>query len=87
MNIVIWMLAGAVLGWLAFSMLGWNGALGKMVSTAIGAMGGILGGKMLAPLFTTAVVGEFSAGILVIAVVTAIAVLAISNLLQNRFGS
>jgi uncharacterized membrane protein YeaQ/YmgE (transglycosylase-associated protein family) len=45
MNTVMWILVGAMLGWLAFSALGFNEARGMLVSMIIGAAGGMLGGK------------------------------------------
>jgi uncharacterized membrane protein YeaQ/YmgE (transglycosylase-associated protein family) len=87
MNIVIWMLAGAALGWAAFSFLGFNGGLGMLVSAAVGGIGGILGGKMVAPMITTAgVPGEFSLSALLIASAVAAALLAVTNQLQKRMG-
>lgn len=87
MNIVLWMLAGAALGWIGYSVLGLNEARGKMVSIVIGAFGGIVGGKMLAPVFTTiAPTGEFSMPALLFAACVAAAFLAIGNLVHNRWG-
>ena len=39
MNIAVWMLSGAIVGWLGYSVLGFNEARGKMVSIVIGAIG------------------------------------------------
>jgi uncharacterized membrane protein YeaQ/YmgE (transglycosylase-associated protein family) len=87
MNIVIWMLAGAALGWLAYSVLGLNEARGRMVSIAIGAIGGIVGGKVVAPVFVTiAATGEFSMPALLIAATVAATLLAIGNLVHNLWG-
>src|SRR3954451_13665375 len=36
MNIATWMLSGALVGWLGYSVLGFNQARGKMVSLIIG---------------------------------------------------
>ena len=52
MNIVMWMLAGAILGWIGFTYLRFNEGRGMMISVIIGAVGGLVGGNMIAPLFT-----------------------------------
>jgi uncharacterized membrane protein YeaQ/YmgE (transglycosylase-associated protein family) len=87
MNIVIWMLAGAILGWLGYSVLSFNEERGRLVSIVIGAIGGIVGGKVVAPVFTTvAATGEFSMPALLIAATVAATFLAIGNLVHNRWG-
>jgi uncharacterized membrane protein YeaQ/YmgE (transglycosylase-associated protein family) len=87
MNIVIWMLAGAILGWVGYSFLGFNEARGRMVSIVIGAIGGFFGGKMIAPMFTVApVTADFNLSALFFAVAVAGAFLAVGNLVYERWG-
>jgi uncharacterized membrane protein YeaQ/YmgE (transglycosylase-associated protein family) len=89
MNIVIWMLAGGIIGWLAFSAMGFNESRGKMVSVGVGAFGGVLGGKMVAPMLIAAPAvpsDAFSWGSLFIAFAVAASLLAIGNTVQNRWG-
>lgn len=87
MNIVMWMLAGGALGWAAFA-LGINEKRGTLVSIIIGAMGGVIGGQMLAPLISSSpiVSGDFNVQALFIAAVSASACLAIGNMIEQRFG-
>jgi uncharacterized membrane protein YeaQ/YmgE (transglycosylase-associated protein family) len=88
MNVVVWMLAGAVLGWIGISFLRFNEGRGTAVSMVIGAVGGFFGGKIIAPMFTAmaAVPGDFSSSALIFAVAVAAAFLAIGNLVYQRFG-
>jgi uncharacterized membrane protein YeaQ/YmgE (transglycosylase-associated protein family) len=88
MNIVIWMLAGGILGWAGFSFLDFNEWRGLKVSIAIGAAGGFFGGQMIAPMFTSAaaVPGDFSSSALLFAVALAAAFLAAGNLVYHRWG-
>ena len=88
MNIVMWMLAGGILGWVGYTFLGFNEKRGMLVSIIIGALGGVLGGKLIAPMFTAAaaVPGDFSASTLVFAVAVAAAFLFVGNLVHNRWG-
>ena len=69
MNLFIWMLAGAALGWASYRWLGFSEGRGKIASVVIGAIGGVLGGKMIAPMLTSPVkiAGDFSMSSLVIA--------------------
>lgn len=88
MNIVLWVLAGAALGWAAFTLLGLNKERGTMVSMLIGAFGGVIGGQVLAPMMSGAPVvsGDFNIQALFIAAIGASACLAIGNMIEQRFG-
>ena len=88
MNIIMWALAGGIIGWVGFTLLQFNQERGVGISMVIGAAGGILGGQVLAPMFTSApaIAGAFDFSALFIAAVVAAACLAIGNLVQNRFG-
>jgi uncharacterized membrane protein YeaQ/YmgE (transglycosylase-associated protein family) len=87
MNIAIWMLSGAIVGWFGYSVLGFNEARGKMVSMVIGAIGGIVGGNLVAPMFIASLPpGDFSLPALIFAAAIAAAFIAIGNLMHNRWG-
>ena len=88
MNLFIWMLAGAALGWASFAFLDFSEGRGKMASVVIGGFGGVLGGKMIAPMLTApaAVAGGFSMSSLVIAAVVASVILVVANLINKRWG-
>ncbi len=88
MNIVMWMLVGGALGWAAFAWLRINEKRGTMVSILMGAMGGLIGGQMLAPLMSSSpiVSGDFNVQALFIAAISASACLAIGNMIEQRFG-
>ena len=88
MNIVMWMLAGGIIGWVGFAYLGFNEMRGVSVSTVIGMVGGLLGGKVLAPMFgaAAAVPGDFSMMALMVALAGAAACLAAASMVYDRFG-
>ena len=88
MNIAMWMLAGAALGWIGFTYLRFNEARGMIVSVVIGAIGGVVGGNIVAPMFTAAqaVPGAFSSSAMIFAAAVAATFLAVGNLVYNRWG-
>jgi uncharacterized membrane protein YeaQ/YmgE (transglycosylase-associated protein family) len=88
MNILMWALAGAIIGWSAFTLLQFNQKRGLAISMAVGAVGGIFGGQVLAPMLSgaPAIAGAFDFWALFIAGAGAAACLAIGNMVQNRFG-
>jgi uncharacterized membrane protein YeaQ/YmgE (transglycosylase-associated protein family) len=88
MNIAVWMLAGGILGWAGYSLWGFNEGRGVKVSVIIGALGGLFGGKVIAPIFITAgaVPGDFSMPALFFAAAVAAISLAVGNLVYDRWG-
>ena len=87
MNLTLWIALGALAGWGAYALAGLNHSRGPLISALIGAVGGIIGGKLVAPVFVTLPPGgEFSMDALVIAGILAAAALAAGNLIQDRWG-
>ena len=88
MNLIVWMLSGVTLGWAVCSYLGFNEERGVMVSVIIGALGGLAGGKLIAPMFAAAeaVPSDFSMSALLFAAAVAAAFLAVGNLVHERWG-
>ncbi|MFY9317887.1 MAG: hypothetical protein WAO95_20290 [Burkholderiales bacterium] len=87
MNIIMWILAGGILGWVGYSYFGFNEGRSMIVSSVIGAIGGVVGGTMIAPMFTAAaaVPGDFSTSALFFAVAVAAAFLFAGNLVHDRW--
>ncbi len=90
MNIVIWILAGGMIGWAGYALLNFNEYRGVVVSVVLGAAGGFLGGKVLTPMLTspapTGIPEGFDSLALFVAAASAAAFLAIGNLVHKRFG-
>jgi uncharacterized membrane protein YeaQ/YmgE (transglycosylase-associated protein family) len=87
MEILFWVGAGALLGWMSYAFLGFNEARGLTVSIAIGAVGALVGAKGLAPMFitTAAPLDGLSMPFLMFAVGTAVVCLVLGNLLSRRW--
>jgi len=88
MNTVVWMLAGTAIGWAAFALLHFNQERGMLVSLVIGAVGAIVGGKLLAPMLGVelGVPEVFSAAALSYAFASAAVSLFIGEQVHSRFG-
>ena len=88
MNIVLWILAGGVVGWAAITYMGFNEMRGVMISVVIGMAGGLIGGQVLAPMLGAAasVPGDFSLTVLIVALASSAACLAAANKIYDRFG-
>jgi uncharacterized membrane protein YeaQ/YmgE (transglycosylase-associated protein family) len=88
MNVILWILAGAAVGWIACAALHINVARGVVISAIIGVAGAFVGGYVLAPIFgaTVGEIGAFSPFALLVAVATAIGFVSLSDMMYERFG-
>jgi uncharacterized membrane protein YeaQ/YmgE (transglycosylase-associated protein family) len=88
-NIMLWVLAGGIAGWIGYAFAKFNKDRGLLISIIIGMLGGYLGGNVLASMFGAGVtvnVGDFNPFRLFIAFASATACLTISNMIYKRFG-
>ena len=88
MNIAMWVVLGGILGWIGFTILRPNAERGMVVSIIIGAVGGLFGGNVLAPMLGTVAdaPNDFSLFSLVIALASAAGCLVIGKLISKRYG-
>ena len=88
MDVFLWVLTGAAIAWVGLRYLGMNEERGLAAALGIGAVGGYVGGSLLAPMFVTTAshtaAGDFSSDALLFAGLVAIAFLALSNHLAKR---
>jgi len=84
MNPLLWLVVGAVLGWLASIETGARAPHGIVVNVAAGIAGALMAGWLLSSPFGPAAIrsGEFSLAGLVVAPLGAIVVLAVVNLVR-----
>ena len=87
MSLLMCLLAGAAIGWIACSVLKLNAARGLFFSTVIGAIGAYFGGRVLAPVFVSGADEATSLSLLafVIASASALLVVKIADILYRRF--
>jgi len=86
MNIVMWVIAGAALGWAGYAVLRANQDRGLMFSIIIGIAGGFFGGNVLAPIFGAVAdpANNFNMYSLIIASASAAGCLTIADMLSSR---
>lgn len=87
MDILVWILTGAAVGWATYAFLGFNAQRGAYVSMLLGAVGALIGGKAIAPMFIAVPAGggASTSGVLFAALVAG-AVLLLGNLVYERWG-
>ena len=88
MEMIVWLLAGAVVGWVSFTFFKYSEGRGMFVSLVIGATGALIGGHLLAPAVgaAAAVAGTFSAAAFFVALASAGALLFVGDRIHDRFG-
>lgn len=85
MNIVIWLIVGGVIGWLASIVMKTDGQQGLFLNVVVGVVGAVLGGWVLSPLFGVGTINQdnFSAPALMVSFLGAVILLAIVNLVRR----
>ena len=58
MNIIIWLIVGGILGWLASMMMKTDGQQGIILNVVVGIVGAMLGGWLLSPLLGAGTIPE-----------------------------
>lgn len=51
MNIIIWLIVGGLIGWVASMIMRTDGQQGIVMNVVVGIVGALVGGLLIAPLF------------------------------------
>ena len=84
-NFIIWIILGAVIGWIASMIMRTDAQQGPILNIVVGIVGAFLGGLLLAPLFGTGTINQndFSLSGLLVSLLGAVILLAIVNLFRR----
>jgi uncharacterized membrane protein YeaQ/YmgE (transglycosylase-associated protein family) len=87
-NFLIWIIAGAVIGWVASLIMRTNSRQGLIADIIVGIVGAFVGGYFLSPIFNVGTIneGDFSLPALLVSLGGAVILLAISKLFRNIGG-
>lgn len=85
MNLIIWLVVGGVLGWLASLIMRTDSQQGIFLNVVVGIIGALIAGYVLTPMLGESTInsGNFSAMGLVVSLVGSIILLAIVNLFRR----
>lgn len=85
MNLIIWLIVGGVIGWLASMLMKTNGQQGIILNVVVGGVGALLAGWFISPLVGVGTInqGNFSLPALLVSFVGAAILLAIVNLFRR----
>jgi uncharacterized membrane protein YeaQ/YmgE (transglycosylase-associated protein family) len=82
-NIIIWIIFGALAGWIASIIMKTNAEQGAIGNIIVGILGAILGGFLVEAL-TSYDVSGFNLGSLIVAIIGAVILLAIWKAIRGR---
>jgi len=87
-NFIIWIIVGALIGWVASIIMQTNNRQGLIADIIVGIVGAFVGGYFLSPLFNVGTIneGDFSIPALLVSLGGAVILLAISKLFRNIGG-
>ncbi|MES2670510.1 MAG: GlsB/YeaQ/YmgE family stress response membrane protein [Pseudomonadota bacterium] len=85
MNIIIWLIVGGIIGWLASIIMKRDGQQGIFLNVIVGIVGSFLGGFLIAPMLGsgTANTGDFSIVGLTASLIGAVILLLLVNLITR----
>ena len=85
MNLIIWLVVGGIIGWLASLVMKTDAQQGVILNVVVGIVGALLGGWLLSPLLGAGTVnqGDFSLLGLLVSLGEAIILLVVVNLLRR----
>lgn len=84
-NFIVWIIAGALVGWVASIIMKTNKRQGLIADIVVGIVGAFVGGYFLSPLFNVSTINEsnFSIPALLVSLGGAVILLAIFKVLRN----
>ena len=85
MGIILWLVIGGVIGWLASIVMRTDGSQGIFLNIVVGIVGAFLGGWLIGPLLGAPSInsGVISIGSLLVSFLGAVVLLAIVNLITR----
>lgn len=85
MNLILWLIVGGLLGWIASLIMRTDAQQGIVLNIVVGVVGALLAGFLLTPLFGVGTINQnnFSLAALLISLLGAIILLALVNLLRR----
>lgn len=86
MGIILWLVIGGVIGWLASIVMRTDGSQGIILNIVVGIVGAFIGGWLIGPLVGAPSInsGVISAGSLLVSFIGAVILLAIVNLFTRK---
>lgn len=85
MNLIVWLVVGGILGWIASLVMKTDGQQGIILNVVVGVVGALIAGFVVAPMLGTGTINtnDFSVSGLLVSFMGAVILLAIVNLFRR----
>jgi len=85
MNIIVWLIVGGIIGWLASIVMKTNAEQGLFLNIVVGIVGAMIGGWFLSPVFGVATINQdsFSLPAMLVSFLGAVVLLAIVGMFRR----
>jgi uncharacterized membrane protein YeaQ/YmgE (transglycosylase-associated protein family) len=83
MNIIVWIIFGALAGWIASMIMGRNSQMGALANIIVGIIGAFLGGWIMTTFFGAQGVTGFNIPSMLVAILGAVVLLFIVGLFRR----
>ena len=85
MNILIWLVVGGLIGWVASMIMGTDGRQGVILNVVVGIIGALIGGWIFGSAFGTSTInqGNLSVSALLVSLVGAVILIAVVKLFRG----
>lgn len=85
MNLVVWLIVGGIIGWVASLVMRTDGEQGVILNVVVGIIGAAISGWLISPMVGVATIndGSLSVGSLIVSLLGAIVLLGVVNLIRR----
>ncbi len=84
MGIIIWLIMGGLIGWIASMIMGTNGQQGIILNVVVGIVGALIGGWLIGPLLGAGSINDgLSIMSVIVSLIGAVILLAILSFFQR----
>jgi len=85
MNLIVWLVVGSLIGWIASKVMKTDPQQGMKLNVVVGVVGALLGGWLVSPMLDTGTLNnnDFSVGALTVSILSAILFVEIVNLVRR----
>lgn len=85
MSVLVWLVVGGLIGWIASILMGTDGRQGLLLNVVVGIIGAFLGGWMFGGAFGTATIneGSLSVSAIVVSLLGAVVLIAALKLIRS----
>jgi uncharacterized membrane protein YeaQ/YmgE (transglycosylase-associated protein family) len=83
MNFILWIIFGAIAGWIASMIMGRNAQMGALANIVVGIVGALIGGFLMSNVFGAPGVTGFNLTSLIVAILGAVVLLFLVGLVRR----